>query len=269
VQTVVSQVAPLLCGAVVGSVVVHKAEVVRQGLRAMKAHLAGRTVRRIDRQGKWIIFRLAPSGEMVVHLGMTGRLTIEPATAPVAPHTHVRFRFVGWLEELRFRDPRRFGGIWFFGEGEAKAAAAHHQVGPDALSIRAPVLGRICRRSRQIKALLLDQRIIGGLGNIYSDEILFAAGIHPHTRACKLTEGQIRGLAGVIRKTLRRAIAAQGSTIQAFRQTDGSAGRFQDEHQVYGREGLPCPRCGRAIRRIQAAGRSSHVCTKCQRLRRC
>jgi formamidopyrimidine-DNA glycosylase len=268
VQTIVSCLQPVLSGAVVQSVVVHRARVIRHGSRMLGSSLPGKRIERIDREGKWIIFRLQPAAEMVVHLGMTGRLLIVPAGTEVARHTHLRFRFADRAQELRFCDPRRFGGVWFFDGDEMDAAGRLRQLGPDALTIRAAELRRICRRRRQIKALLLDQRAISGMGNIYCDEALFAARIHPLARASDLAEPRVRKLACTIRRTLRRAIESGGSTLRDYRQPDGSEGRFLEIRAVYGREGLPCPRCGVTIRRIQAAGRSSHVCPVCQRLRK-
>ncbi len=237
----------------------------RHGGGLIVAQLPGRVVEQIRREGKWIIMRLRPTAELVIHLGMTGRLLIEPCDSPPSKHTHARLRLQGRREELRFRDPRRFGGMWFYRDGEIEAAGEHRALGPDALTIRVPVLRRICRRARQLKALLLDQRAISGLGNIYSDEAAFAAGIHPGTAASGLTERQVRSLACAIRKTLRRAIDSGGSTLRDYRKVDGTEGIFQHAHNVYGREGLPCRRCGRLIVRVQLAGRSTHFCPRCQK----
>ncbi len=140
-------------------------------------------------------------------------------------------------------------------------------LGPDALEITLPAFRGLLRRDRQIKALLLDQTAIGGLGNIYVDESLFKAKIHPLTKASALSDDQVQLLRRVMRNTLRAAIKAGGSTINDYRTPNGERGWFQFRHQVYGREGKPCKRCKTSIERIQAAGRSSHICPRCQRFR--
>jgi formamidopyrimidine-DNA glycosylase len=230
--------------------------------------------------------RYVPAGSaLVVHLGMTGGLFVVPADGPVRKHTHLRVRFVGRPFELRFVDPRRFGGVWLVDDASplTDSAAAEsvqgkrdshtsgvrppaglRELGPDALALRVPVLRAILRRRRRIKALLLDQQAVSGLGNIYCDEALFAAGIHPLTRASDLNERQVRALAGAIRRTLRASIASGGTTVSDYRDAGGNMGGFQRRLRVYGREDEPCPRCGSSIRRILAAGRSTHLCPRCQ-----
>ena len=216
----------------------------------------------LDRLGKRILIRIEGGGLLVVHLGMTGRLLLEPVDLAPAIHTHVRMTFEGLSEELRFRDPRRFGGLWYFPAGANGHLKA---LGPDALSIRVPVLREITKRRRQIKALLMDQQVISGLGNIYCDEALFSARIHPLTIAATLKQDQIKDLACSIRKILRASIESGGSTLSDYRRPDGREGEFQQRHRVYDREGKPCVRCGAKVRRILAAGRSTHFCPKCQR----
>jgi formamidopyrimidine-DNA glycosylase len=265
VQTVVNQLKPLLEGTVFESASLGRNKVIRRGRGKIASSLPGRVVQEIRREGKWIIIRLRPTAELAIHLGMTGRLVMEPFDSLPAKHTHARFRLRGCGVELRFRDPRKFGGVWFYDEDEIEAARERRALGPDALSIRVPTLRQICRRRRQLKALLLDQRAISGLGNIYCDEAAFSADIHPGTVASDLTDRQIRALACSIRKTLRRAIASGGSTLRDYRRLDGAEGEFQHAHNVYGREGLACRRCGRLIVRVQLAGRSTHFCPRCQK----
>jgi formamidopyrimidine-DNA glycosylase len=197
---------------------------------------------------------------------MTGRLMMVPSRTPIDKHEHVCVRLVRRSQELRFRDPRRFGGLWFANGDGMRSAIPLRPLGPDALSIRLPVLRAILQRRRQIKALLLDQQAIGGLGNIYCDETLFAARIHPLTQACELTEEQVRSLARSIRTTLRASIASGGTTFSDYRGADGAEGAFQKRLRVYGREGEECRRCRARIERITAAGRSTCLCPHCQRL---
>lgn len=266
VETIVRQLDRMLRGAVVESVVVHRREVIRHGRSALQRHLKGRRIEGVEREGKRIIVKLSPPAVLVCHLGMTGRLMMVPVREPIDKHEHVCVRLVRRSQELRFRDPRRFGGLWFANGDGMRSAIPLRPLGPDALSIRLPVLRTILQRKRQIKALLLDQQAIGGLGNIYCDEALFASRIHPLTQACELTEEQVRSLARSIRTTLRASIASGGTTFSDYRGADGSEGTFQRRLRVYGREGEECRRCRVRIERITAAGRSTCLCPHCQRL---
>jgi formamidopyrimidine-DNA glycosylase len=232
----------------------------------------------VGRQGKRVVLNFDDGASLVVALGMTGRLTVVSAREPLLSHTHLRVTVVGTGEELRFRDPRRFGGLWFVdaarssadGNGTTRERVAVAEssrpsaLGPDALSIRLPRFRALLERDRQIKALLLDQRLIAGMGNIYCDEALHRAGIHPLRRARSLTPEESATLLRHMRRVLRAAIRFGGSTFMDYRNADGRPGGFQLKHRVYNREGLPCRSCKTPIVRIQAAGRSSHVCPRCQ-----
>lgn len=233
----------------------------------MKAALPERTVLGVTRQGKRIIIDLRPPARLVIHLGMTGRLVFRRSEEPSEKHTHLRLRFVKHAWELRFIDPRRFGGVWFMEGAEDGRGLALRALGPDALTIRVPVLRGILRRRRQIKAVLLDQQAISGLGNIYTDEALFAARIHPAARACGLNERQVRALACAIRRILRASIAHGGTTMSDYRDANGAEGAFWRRLRVYGREGEPCLCCRSRVRRMVLAGRSTHFCSTCQSYR--
>lgn len=264
VETIVTQLRRSLVDARIERVRVVRSDIIRQGRRAFAARLVGRRIDRVERDGKRIRCLLSPAGELVFHLGMSGRLTVQPADAECLKHTHIRIRFSDRAFELRFRDPRRFGGTWFIDGAVRTGSNGLKLLGPDALSIRVPVLRELCRRKRQVKALLLDQQAIGGLGNIYCDEALHGARIHPLTRASDLDERGIRSLACSIRKTLRRAVSAGGSTLRDYTGANGEPGLFQIEHRVYGRAGEPCKRCGAPIVTIQVASRTTHFCEICQ-----
>lgn len=265
VETIVRQLRGALAGAVVESVQVARPDYVRSGRRTLRRQLPGRCLARLERVGKRLVFVFRPAAELVIHLGMSGRAQLEPRGSRPLRHTHVRVRFAKRVDELRICDPRRFGGVWFHA-GANGGMAGLTPTGPDALSIRVPTLRRLCRRQRQIKALLLDQRVIAGLGNIYCDEALFAAGIHPTARASDMDDARIRRLACGIRKTLRAAIEAGGSTLRDYADATGAPGTFQKRHRVYGRSERPCLRCGTPIRTIQVASRTTHFCPRCQRL---
>ena len=193
---------------------------------------------------------------------MSGRLTIERPEAEVVAHTHLVIKLDAEGDgELRFTDPRRFGGIWWLGQdGDSD------DMGPEPLTIRSAELSaRLYRTTRAIKNALLDQSVIAGLGNIYVDESLFAARIHPLTPANKLTGLQIAALNRAIKTTLRRALRHRGSTLRDYRDANGDTGGFQLRHRVYAREDKPCAVCKRPIKRIVLGGRSTHFCANCQR----
>jgi len=230
------------------------------------AHLVGRRIAAVRRHGKRLHLRLDPAGEIVVHLGMSGQVTLHASGEPVAPHTHLRVRFAKQERELRFRDPRRFGGAWIRPVATSAAdAGGPGPLGPDALEAPLAELRAALARRRQVKALLLDQRAVSGVGNIYCDEALFAARIHPLTPAADLSPEQVRELLRHLRRILRASIRHGGSTLRDYRDAEGRVGAFRSRHRVYGREGEPCPRCGARIARILAAGRSTHLCRRCQR----
>jgi formamidopyrimidine-DNA glycosylase len=177
------------------------------------------------------------------------------------PHTHVVFELPGRLE-LRFRDPRRFGGLWLIPSGTQPGVG----LGPEPLDLTAADLAaRLARTRRAIKTALLNQALIAGLGNIYADESLFAARIHPLTAANRLKANQVARLTRAIKSVLRRALAHQGSTLRDYRDSDGRPGSFQNLHRVYDREGKPCHVCRAPLRRLVIGGRSAHFCAICQK----
>ncbi len=272
VETIVRGLAGRLRGLEVEAVHLARSDVLHGSPTVFCAALRRRRVARVWRVAKQIRLTLAgpgrrDAGTLVFHLGMSGRLLLVAGGRPVEPHTHLRLVFRGGTE-LRFVDPRRFGGVWFLAPGRSDdrtwLGRNLPQVGQDALRMPLKAFRELLRRRRQIKALLLDQRPMAGLGNIYCDEALHRAGIHPLRRACTLNDDEVRRLHAAIRRVLQAAVRAGGSSIGDYRAADGSLGRFQLRHRVYGREGRPCPRCRTAIVRIAAAGRSSYLCSRCQ-----
>lgn len=187
------------------------------------------------------------------------------ATCP-DPHTHVVWQLAGG-GALWFRDVRRFGGLWTFSDPAALAAGRWARLGPDALTVQPRALHRrLSRTGRAIKAALLDQNLIAGLGNIYVDELLFAAGVAPSARADALDLPAVQRLVRQMRRLLRRAIAAGGSTFRDYVDASGEAGGFQTRHRVYGRAGLPCRRCRGPLAATIVAGRTTVSCPRCQGL---
>jgi formamidopyrimidine-DNA glycosylase len=233
--------------------------------------LPGTRVTSVTRRGKFICVALAGPREagaspedlhLVIHLGMTGKLTVSPAIDPVAPHTHCFFALDD-SRELRYTDIRRFGRILLV--PETGMAAFRGELGQEPLEISAQEFCRdIGSRGARIKALLLDQHVLSGIGNIYADESLFRARIHPARIARSLTKKQLLGLHRAVREILSEAIRLRGSSVSDYVDTEGNPGEFQLRHRVYQREGKSCVRCRSKIRRMIVAGRSSHFCPRCQ-----
>ena len=230
--------------------------------------LPGAEIRTVERYGKFMLLRLrmAELGEetaLLVHLGMTGAMMPKASGEAPAKHTHL----VALLDdgrELRYVDPRRFGRMAML-QGEALRKELV-RFGADPLEVTLDEFaGRIQERRARIKALLLDQSVLRGVGNIYADESLWKAKIHPAQLGARIPEQQIGKLHRSLQEILERAIALRGSTISDFQDAEGAPGEYQLHHRVYGREGKACPRCRAKIRRIIVAGRSSYFCPKCQR----
>lgn len=259
VQTVVNTLRPHVVGRRIVRVRLMRSDILSPAGTDLPSLLSGQTVADIARRGKRIVFSLDRGDRFYVHLGMTGRLVLSSPEESPPIHTHLRLDLDN-AREIRFTDPRRFGGVWWLGTN-----AAPDEMGPEPLATRPQQLGkRLARTTRAIKNALLDQRVLAGLGNIYVDESLFAAGVHPLTPSNRLTADQIARLNRAIKTTLRRALRHRGSTLRDYRDADGLPGNFQLLHRVYDRAGQPCARCGTAIERIVLGGRSTHFCPKCQ-----
>jgi len=262
VQTVVTTLQSL-AGQRIAQVRLFREDIVTPSTANLPEILQRQTIRSIHRRAKRIVFTLDNSQVLFIHLGMTGRLTLEPPERPLLPHTHLVLNFdsQSGADELRFRDPRRFGGIYILSAGDSPDS----NLGPEPLSIRpAQLAERLESTHRPIKAALLDQRFIAGLGNIYVDESLHRAGVHPKTFTDRLNTAQISRLTQSIKQVLRKAIASRGSSLRDYVDANGNAGAFQKLHKVYDREGEPCAVCRTPIKRIVLAGRSTHFCPKCQ-----
>jgi len=258
VQTVVTTLRPRVLGRTIGRVVSLRQDIVTPAGVDLAARLAGRTVRSVERRGKRIVFTLDDANRFYIHLGMTGQVTVVNPQTPPPPHTHLELDL--GTERLRFRDPRRFGGVWWLGQQSADAG-----MGPEPLDLRpAELHRRLAKTTRAVKNALLDQRLVAGLGNIYVDEALHAAHIHPLTPADQLSADAVGRLSRAIKATLRRAIRHRGSTLRDYLDADGAAGGFQRLHRVYDRAGHPCHRCNTPIERFVLGGRSTHFCPNCQ-----
>jgi formamidopyrimidine-DNA glycosylase len=245
--------------------------------------LAGRVILSVHRTGKHIVCELGsgvaggvaegstaaqradaqyPDAQWIVHLGMTGRLLVTTPEAPVVAHTHARLSLMSG-RELRFVDARRFGRLEF---RELARGAKFDAPGAEPLLIGADEFAALFRgRKLAIKAALLNQTLLAGVGNIYADESLFHAGIRPRRAAGRLTRAELERLRLALKKILQHAIRLGGSSVSDYVDANGARGFFQLEHCVYLRTDEPCRRCGTPIRRILLAGRGTHFCPKCQR----
>jgi formamidopyrimidine-DNA glycosylase len=230
----------------------------------LAAAVEGRRVERLSRRGKYLVWELSDDVYLLAHLRMTGTLLLDPPERP--PHTRVRFDLGDG--EVLFVDPRRFGtGELALGPGELAAFfAARVGVEPLSDAFTGAHLHALARLSRApVKAFLLDQRRVAGVGNIYADEALFRARIHPLRPANRLSRPQCVALRDAVVASLEAGIAAKGATIDDFRDPDGARGAFQDQFLVHRREGEPCPVCGGPVRKLRAAGRGTYVCEHCQK----
>jgi formamidopyrimidine-DNA glycosylase len=230
----------------------------------LAAATEGRRIARLSRRGKYLVFELSDDVFLMAHLRMTGTLLLDPPQRP--PHTRVRFDLGG--PELVFVDPRRFGTGELALGTEARDAFFAARLGVEPLDAGAfttahlRALARGCRAP--VKAFLLDQKRIAGVGNIYADEALFRARIHPLRPAGRLKPAQLDALREAVVASLEAGIAAKGATIDDFRHPDGVQGGFQDQFLVHRRAGEPCPRCGTRVVKLRAAGRGTYVCPRCQ-----
>ena len=227
------------------------------GVRRVGKHIVVDLSRGSSRQSR-VASRQKKQAQWIVHLGMTGRLLIAKPEQELPKHTHAIVRLRSG-RELRFVDPRRFGRL-------AVAHQSFQAPGSEPLDLGSELFsGLFHKRKTPIKSALLNQKLLSGVGNIYADESLFRAGVRPRRRAASLTRIELQRLYNALQRVLNEAIAAGGSSVSDYVDSNGDAGFFQFQHRVYGREGEPCLVCRTPIKRIVIAGRSAHYCPKCQR----
>jgi formamidopyrimidine-DNA glycosylase len=245
--------------------------------------LRGRRVLAVERRGKYLIAALDDGASLILHLGMTGQLLSSVARSPrlirsvnkagwlakpedfqADEHTHLELAFTDGGPSVFVRDVRKFGKCALRRRGEAEPRL--DRLGVDALDVNGPFLYQATRhRKVALKSVLLDQTVLAGIGNIYADEALFAARIHPERPAWRTSLAECRALAVVVKRILRDAIVAGGSTIDDYVHPDGTEGDYARRCHVYGRQGKPCLRCGQRIQRVVLHQRSAHFCPNCQR----
>ena len=268
VETYMRELAPRLRGrSVAGAHVTWPRPIAPPTAAEFATQFMGRRVDRFGRRGKYLLFFLDDGSSLIVHLRMTGKLQVSDGQSAPDQHTHVVLRLDDG-SDLRYRDSRKFGRIWLV----ADADAVLHRLGPEPLGDEFTAVGlgaQLARRTASIKPVLLDQGLVAGIGNIYADEALFQAGIHPARPANGLATAEVARLHAAIRAVLTDAIRMQGSSlggssVQNYVRPGGEPGGFQEEHRVFQRTGQPCLVCGRAIERIVLGQRSTHFCPHCQ-----
>lgn len=250
---------------ILGAEVRHPAVLIGSSAEFVEA-LQGLRIEAITRVGKFLVLHLEKGANrlaLIIHLGMTGQLVLSRPNAPTQKHTHLVLSLDEPATELRYRDIRRFGRIRLLKADQVRDYFAH--LGQDPFEIKPEGLrARLRGRKASIKSLLLNQTILRGLGNIYADESLFAAAIHPQRRGGRLTTDEVTRLLRAIRRVLGRAIAHRGSSVSNYITAEGGSGDYQRHHRVYRKRGQPCPRCRTLIERVLIAGRSSSFCPRCQ-----
>lgn len=277
VETVRTGLAPVMEGQVIARADVNRPDLRWPFPKGMAARLTGQRVERLRRRSKYILADLASGETLLIHLGMSGRMVVsgDPLGRFVhdhplpEKHDHVVFH-MGNGARVTFNDARRFGAMDLMPTATAEAHKLLAVLGPEPLGNdfhEDHLVRAFSGKNSPVKAALLDQGIVAGLGNIYVCEALFRAGISPRRKAGQIAAPRVAALVPIIRRVLEDAIAAGGSSLRDYRQADGELGYFQHSFDVYGREGAPCrrPGCDGTIRRIVQSGRSSFYCAQCQR----
>jgi formamidopyrimidine-DNA glycosylase len=275
VETIARELRPLVLDATISGAWWDWPAVIRHPAPAeFESAVAGRSVLDVTRRAKWLLLELSNDAVLAIQVKMTGQLFVMPADAPRDRHVHFLLRFADG-RELRMRDVRKFGRVGVYrrdeaglirGADEVRELFAEH--GPEPLSdeLTLPVFRRLLRARRgRLKPLLLDQSFLAGIGNIYADEALWRARLHPLRRVSSLRPRDERALYDAIRASLAEAVERRGSSVDDYTAPEGD-GEMQEYLRSYGRTGLPCPRCGRPIRRIVLGARGTHFCSWCQRL---
>jgi formamidopyrimidine-DNA glycosylase len=227
--------------------------------------LPGRQVLDVSRRGKFLQLSLSGPSYLLIHLRMSGHLQVEPDTAPLSPYARVVFEVTG-ARRLVFSDPRKFGRLYWLTQPDLVLGTLGPEPLADDLTLDA-FRSLLATRKGALKPLLLNQALLAGLGNIYTDEALFRAGLHPQRKANTLTAGETARLYTAIRDVLKQAIGNRGTTLAdaRYRDAEGQPGHNRENLRVYRRTGEPCPCCGTPIERILVGGRGTHLCPHCQR----
>lgn len=267
VETISRSLTEKIIGKKIFQVEVFMAKLIKtHHVEQFKAVLKGLTIRDIARRGKYLIINFQEGWSLVVHLRMTGQLVVRQAQDEIIKHTHAVFTFED-KTQLRFIDIRQFGTMHLVMNDKLDEISGIQTLGPEPLGedFTLPYLiSALAGKKTKIKAFLLDQKWIAGLGNIYVDEALFQAKIHPLKEAGNLTRTEIERLFHAVRETIKAGIEHRGTTLKDYVDAEGNKGTFQFRLKAYGRSGQACSTCGSLIIREKVAGRSSHICPKCQ-----
>lgn len=267
VEQVRSGLEPRLVGKTIQSVDVFWNNIISEPeVSQFKRQLVGQKFEQIKRRGKFLIFYLTDYA-LISHLRMEGKYLIVPADFPLEKHTHVIFNLEG-EQQLRYNDVRKFGRMSLVHKEEVDSHPSLKKLGPEPAeqTLRLDWMNSYLKgRQKSIKGILLDQSFIAGIGNIYADEILFRAKIHPETPGGQLTNCQIMALRKQTIEVIKKAVSAGGTTIRSYENSFGHPGSYQDFLNVYGKAGQPCPVCQTPIEKIKVAGRGTHFCPNCQK----
>ncbi|WHX27718.1 DNA-formamidopyrimidine glycosylase [Virgibacillus halodenitrificans] len=268
VETIRKTLKNLVLNKKIEKVKVYWPKIIKQpdDVEEFKHILSGQTIRDIKRKGKFLLFQL-DDYYLVSHLRMEGKYSVNKPIEPVKKHTHIVFYFEDG-DELRYNDVRKFGTMHVYPIGEELNEKPLNQLGPDPFEDAFTFdyfYFKLKKTDRTIKAALLDQSILAGLGNIYVDETLFKAGIHPLKRSSKLTKKEIKAIQEAAIYTLAGAVKLGGTTIRSYVNGQGQMGMFQQELFVYGQENKPCKTCGKPIVKMKVGGRGTHICPTCQK----
>lgn len=266
VETIRLTLEPKLLGkTIIGAEILHPKLV--QGLAEtdFQAKIKGRLIQAVKRRGKYFILSLDDGQSLSVHLRMTGQLTVADSADPVQKATYLRLKLDGGVE-LRLKDQRKFARVCLFNMESLPSGLV--KIGPEPLTAEfttTVLQEQLGRRKLAIKKALLNQEIVAGIGNIYADEALFLAGIHPERPVDSLTESEFTDLTQSIKTVLAEGIEFRGTTKRDYRDGEGNPGSYQDKLRVYGRKGLSCPKCKAPIVKINLGGRGTHFCPRCQK----
>lgn len=268
VETIRKTLEQLIIGKEIKDVIVHWPKIIKEPVEheQFSDALKGQVIEAIGRRGKFLVFYMTDFA-MVSHLRMEGKYGLFPSQETIDKHTHVIFTFTD-NTQLRYKDVRKFGTMHLFLKGEEMTKLPLMHLGPEPLSddFTIQYLKQVLRKTnRNIKAVILDQKTVVGVGNIYIDEALFRAKIHPERQASSLTEEEQERLLTQIKQTLSEAVEQGGSTIRSYINSQGQIGMFQQQLLVYGRAGEVCKECNSHIDKIRVAGRGTHYCPTCQK----
>jgi formamidopyrimidine-DNA glycosylase len=264
VETTRRGIAPHIAGRTITQVIVRDRRLRYPVTARLASTLAGQTVHEVARRGKYLLLA-CDTGTVIIHLGMSGSLVVSRAGEQPHKHDHVDILF-GNGDCLRLRDPRRFGAVlWTTRDPHRHKLLAHLGVEPLSADLDGAHLFQLARARRvAVKQFIMDSGIVVGVGNIYASEALFVAGIHPARAAGRIALARYQQLALAIKQVLSDAIDAGGTTLRDFRNGEGRPGYFQQRLRVYQRAGLPCDRCGSAVRQVRTGQRSTYYCHRCQ-----